>query len=91
MQNKIQTLLATDPAWKYQNNRLVGEWVFSNFSEVRAMVGQLGDLADELNHHPMVTYGYNTVQIKTTTHDAGNTVTDLDIELAKRVSALVGE
>lgn len=53
------------------------------------MIGQLCDLADELNHHPTVAYGYHTLRIETTTHDAGNVVTQLDVALAKRVSDML--
>jgi len=89
MQDNIQALLESHPAWQFNGNQLAGEWKFSDFSALRLVVKQLFDLAEELNHHPTVTYGYDTLRIVTTTHDAGNVVTDLDLQLAKSVNALV--
>ena len=91
MEQEIELLLKNNPNWKLEENTLVGNWKLPNFSELRLVVGRLCDLADELNHHPNVTYGYSTLRVETTTHDAGNTITAKDVELAKRVSGLVGE
>ncbi len=91
MEQVIEELLHSDTNWRKVEETLVGEWQFADFSELSGVVGKLCDLADELNHHPTVTYGYNTLRVETTTHDAGNTITELDIELAKRISEIVGE
>lgn len=91
VQKDIHTICAQYPAWQLQADQLVGEWDVADFATVRRMVTGICDVADELNHHPTVTFTYNTVRVATTTHDAGNTVTELDIELARQVSVLVGE
>jgi len=91
MEHDLEILLNNYPAWSVSGETLVGKWQLSNFAELRSIVSQLCDLADELNHHPTVTFGYNTLRVETTTHDAGNTITKKDVELANRVSALVGE
>ncbi len=88
MKQAIDDLRANNPAWTVIGETLVGNWKFNDFAALRAVVTQVCDLADELNHHPTVTYGYNTLQIETTTHDAGNTVTEKDIQLAERVSEI---
>jgi 4a-hydroxytetrahydrobiopterin dehydratase len=90
MKQTIDDLLANHPAWTVSGETLVGNWKFNDFAALRAVVTQVCDLADELNHHPTVTYGYNTLRIETTTHDAGNKITQKDVELAGRVSELVG-
>ena len=89
MEQKIEELLQNNLNWQQVENSLIGNWKFADFKELREMVGKLCDLADDLNHHPTVTYGYNTLRVETTTHDAANTITDKDIELAKRVSDLI--
>ena len=92
MEQQIHELLQTHTAWEQVDQNLVGNWKLSNFAELKKVVGKLCDLADELNHHPTVTYGYNTLHVETTTHDAGNSITEKDIELATRVSEImVGE
>jgi 4a-hydroxytetrahydrobiopterin dehydratase len=91
MKPAIEALVTNNPAWSVSGETLVGNWQFADFASLRTIVAQLCDLADELNHHPTVTYGYNTLQIESTTHDAGNTITEKDIDLAQRVSQLIGE
>jgi 4a-hydroxytetrahydrobiopterin dehydratase len=41
--------------------------------------------AERLAHHPNWSNVYNTVDIKLTTHDAGNTVTEKDHKLAAAI------
>ena len=41
------------------------------------------------NHHPEIHNVYKTVVLALTTHDAGNKVTALDVELAAAIDALV--
>lgn len=89
MQTEIVALLTSDEAWQQKENTLVGTWEFTDFSELRSAVVKLLDLADTLDHHPTVTYGYNALQIETTTHDAGNTITQKDIDLARAASQLL--
>ena len=84
MEQEITEFLRKSENWQQVENTLVGNWKLTDFAELRKAVGKLCDLADELNHHPTVTYGYNTLRVETTTHDAGSTITTKDIELAKR-------
>ena len=45
-------------------------------------------LAEKQNHHPWWSNVYNEVEIRLTTHDAGNTITDKDRELAAAIDEL---
>jgi 4a-hydroxytetrahydrobiopterin dehydratase len=83
----LNTFLEQNPDWKQENCALVGKFTFTDFSEVGAVVQKTIDLATELNHHPEVTFGFNIVKIVLTTHDAGNSITDLDIDFAKKFTA----
>lgn len=47
----------------------------------------IADIAEELDHHPDLDIRYNTVRVSVMTHSAGG-VTELDLELARRVDAL---
>ena len=89
MKQTIEQFVANNPAWAVSGETLVGNWQLADFDEVKPLVVKLCDLADSLNHHPEVTFGYNTIQVTTTTHDAGNTITEKDIELAQRVAQLM--
>jgi 4a-hydroxytetrahydrobiopterin dehydratase len=46
--------------------------------------------AEKLNHHPNWSNVYNQVDIVLTTHDAGNTVTEKDWQLAKKIDEIYG-
>lgn len=75
--------------WQETNNFLVKEFVFPNFTKAFAFMTEVAFLAEQHNHHPNWSNVYNKVEIKLTTHDAGNTVTDKDRNLAKAIDALV--
>jgi 4a-hydroxytetrahydrobiopterin dehydratase len=91
MEQDINTFIANHSEWRLIGDTLVRDWKLADFSQIRQVVSQLCDLADELDHHPTVTFGYNTLHVETTTHDDGNQVTAKDLELAARVNKLVGE
>ncbi len=45
--------------------------------------------AEKMDHHPKWTNVWNTVELWLSTHDAGNTVTEKDRALAKKIDGLV--
>jgi 4a-hydroxytetrahydrobiopterin dehydratase len=89
MKQTIEQFVTTHPAWTVSGETLVGNWQLASFDQVKPLVVKLCNLADSFNHHPEVTFSYNTIQVTTTTHDAGNTITEKDIELAQRVTELI--
>ena len=74
--------------WEHIDNALRKNFVFRDFNEALEVIMKIGFEAEYLNHHPEWTNIYNKLSIKLTTHDAGNTVTAKDIELAKRINIL---
>ena len=44
--------------------------------------------AEKMNHHPTWTNTYNQVEIRLCTHDAGNTITQKDEDLAEAISQI---
>jgi 4a-hydroxytetrahydrobiopterin dehydratase len=50
---------------------------------------RVATVAEVLNHHPEVSWVYNRVTFRLSTHDAGG-VTERDLELARRIDALAG-
>lgn len=74
--------------WKEENNALKGEFKFKNFVEAWAFMSKVALIAEKMNHHPTWSNAYNTVNITLCTHDQGNTVTEKDRELAKKIDEL---
>lgn len=75
--------------WQNQNNALYKKFTFKDFPEAMAFINQVASLADELNHHPKILNNWNTVELWLSTHDAGNTVTGKDQDMAARIDALL--
>ncbi len=75
--------------WTEENNELVKKFKFSDFSEAFGFMTRVAILAEKQNHHPWWSNVYNEVEIRLTTHDAGNTITDKDRELAAAIDELI--
>jgi 4a-hydroxytetrahydrobiopterin dehydratase len=75
--------------WEEKNNTLYKKFTFSNFSEAFAFMTRVAIEAEKMDHHPLWTNVYNTVEIWLSTHDAGNVVTDKDLALSKRIDTLL--
>ena len=75
--------------WQHTDNRLYRKFQFANFSEAFAFMTRVALEAEKMNHHPLWTNVWNSVEIWLSTHDAGDVVTEKDQELARRIDALV--
>lgn len=75
--------------WQEENNRLYKKFTFKNFSEAFAFMTRVAIEAEKMDHHPLWTNVWNTVEIWLNTHSAGNIVTDKDRKLAERIDSLL--
>jgi 4a-hydroxytetrahydrobiopterin dehydratase len=75
--------------WQETNNKLYRKFQFKNFSEAFAFMTRVAIEAEKMDHHPLWTNVYNTVEIWLNTHDAGDIVTDKDYKLAKKIDSLI--
>ena len=76
--------------WVEKNNGLEVSLVFKDFREAFGFMQQVADLAEAHGHHPEWFNVYNRLDIRLSTHDAGNIVTEKDRELAAAISQLPG-
>ncbi|TAF45017.1 MAG: 4a-hydroxytetrahydrobiopterin dehydratase [Sphingobacteriales bacterium] len=74
--------------WKHSPNALYQLFTFNNFSEAFAFISKVALLAEQNNHHPTIKNTYNKVEIWLSTHDAGNSVTQKDIQMASAIDTL---
>ena len=58
-----------------------------SFVGALAFVGQVGELAEEANHHPDIDIRYNRVTLALMTHDSGG-ITRLDLDLARAIDGV---
>ena len=85
---EIDAALTKLPDWKRDGRAIAAAYKFASFRDALAFIVRVGFEAEELNHHPEIVNEYNKVSFKLSTHDAGGAVTELDIALATRISAL---
>lgn len=64
-------------------------WKFQTFSEAWGFMSRAALVAEKMNHHPDWTNSYNVVDVTLTTHSAGG-LTELDLDLARRLDKLAG-
>lgn len=76
--------------WTEQNDALQREFTFADFTEAFGFMTRVAFAAEAAGHHPEWTNVYNRVSIRLTTHDAGNTVTDKDRDLAAIIDGIYG-
>ena len=75
--------------WKEENNALYRKFEFKNFSEAFAFMTRVALEAEKMDHHPRWTNVYTRVERWLNTHDAGDTVTEKDHSLARRIDKLI--
>lgn len=83
--DEIQKALNDLPGWTFENDSLKKTFVLKSFRAAVGFIVRMAFSAEELNHHPDLHNIYNRVEVTLSTHDAGNKVTDLDIQLAKAI------
>jgi len=86
---QIAALSVELPAWSLRQGKLHRELRFADFSAAFGFMARVALAAEALGHHPEWCNVWNRVTINLTTHDTGG-LSDLDLELARRIDALLG-
>jgi 4a-hydroxytetrahydrobiopterin dehydratase len=74
--------------WTEQDNKLYRKFSFKDFNEAFAFMTRVALIAEKMDHHPLWTNVYNTVEVWLSTHDAGDIITDKDRKLAGKIDAI---
>ncbi|MFT6209889.1 MAG: 4a-hydroxytetrahydrobiopterin dehydratase [Bacteroidia bacterium] len=77
--------------WEEKDNQLIGTFEFTDFIHAFGFMTKVALVAEKMNHHPNWTNVYNRVDIRLTTHDAGNVVTTSDRELASVIEKIYNQ
>jgi 4a-hydroxytetrahydrobiopterin dehydratase len=75
--------------WQEKNNKLYRKFQFKDFSEAFAFMTRVALEAEKMDHHPLWTNVYNSVEIWLSTHSAGDVVTNKDRQLAEKIDDLL--
>ncbi|MDX1530724.1 MAG: 4a-hydroxytetrahydrobiopterin dehydratase [Rhodothermales bacterium] len=84
-QREVEAALAELPGWRYEGDALKKAFTFGDFREAVGFIVRVGFEAEQRDHHPNLSNVYNRVELALTTHDAGDRVTQRDVELARAV------
>ena len=84
---EIAEALGQLKGWSIDGKVLKRSFKFENFAASLAFVIQVGAIAEAIDHHPDITFGWAYADVATTTHDRHG-VTDFDIDLALKIDML---
>jgi 4a-hydroxytetrahydrobiopterin dehydratase len=88
-QDEINEEMKNLPEWEIRDGALARDFKFKDFIHAFSFMSQVAMTAEKMNHHPEFHNVYNKVTIfGLVTHDADSKITNLDIELAKKISNL---
>lgn len=76
--------------WAREGDALRRTVECAGFPQAIALVVDVADEAEQLDHHPDIDIRWRTVTFVLSTHSAGG-LTQLDIELAHRIESLIAE
>jgi 4a-hydroxytetrahydrobiopterin dehydratase len=89
---EISRQLADLPDWNQStgpDRAITATFELTDFVAALDFVNQVGHAAEQMNHHPDIDIRWNKVTLVLSTHSEGG-ITQLDIELAHRISAETG-
>ena len=88
---KIEETLAKLPGWTFAEDKLSREYRFANFTEAMGFINEMAFACEKANHHPELFNVYSRVEIGLTTHDAGDKVTQKDVDLAAELEKIANK
>jgi 4a-hydroxytetrahydrobiopterin dehydratase len=86
---EIERELAQLPGWSINDGKLFREFQFSGFPEAFGFMTSVALISESMNHHPEWFNVYTTVKIWLNSHEVSG-ISNMDIELAKRMSVIAG-
>jgi 4a-hydroxytetrahydrobiopterin dehydratase len=84
----VAAALSDLPLWSGGTDGIERTLELPSFRAAVEAISMIADVAEELDHHPDMDLRWTRVRVAVVTHSAGG-LTDLDLQLAHRVDALV--
>jgi 4a-hydroxytetrahydrobiopterin dehydratase len=86
--DELSAALHALPSWSGDRNGIHRTVEMPRFLDAVAAIVSIADVAEEMDHHPDIDLRWRTLHLNVVTHSAGG-VTDLDLQLARRIDALL--
>lgn len=71
--------------WIEIDGKLCRDFEFSDFNEALGFINKISEICESEQHHPQINWTYNKITLKLSTHDAGDIITQKDMELAELI------
>ncbi len=86
--DELSAALPALPLWSGDGDGLHRTVELPSFRDAVAAIVAIADVAEEMDHHPDVDLRWRTLHLSLVSHSAGG-VTEFDLELARRIDALL--
>ncbi|TQN37398.1 4a-hydroxytetrahydrobiopterin dehydratase [Blastococcus colisei] len=86
--DELSAALRGLPLWSGDADGLRRSVELPSFRDAVAAIVSIADVAEEMDHHPDVDLRWRTLHLTLVSHSAGG-VSDLDVELARRIDRLL--
>ncbi|GDX32789.1 putative pterin-4-alpha-carbinolamine dehydratase [Actinomycetes bacterium] len=87
--HEIDQLAEVLPTWQVAGGQLTREIQAPTFLIAINWVVEIARAAEEIDHHPDIDIRWRTLRLALSTHSTG-CLTELDLELAHRIDAIMG-
>ncbi|WP_132059641.1 4a-hydroxytetrahydrobiopterin dehydratase [Halorussus amylolyticus] len=75
----------TPDGWEREGDEIVRTFEFDDYLRGVAFAAEVAEISEEEFHHPEIRIGYEEVEIRFTSHEAGG-ITDDDVHMAELVN-----
>ena len=86
--DEVSAALQDLPNWSGDADGLRRTVELPSFRDAVAAINSIADVAEEMDHHPDIDLRWRTLHLSVVSHSAGG-VTDNDLQLARRIEALL--
>ena len=73
--------------WELKDGKIIKSFQFSGFVDAIKFVNKVAKIAEELNHHPIITINWKTVKLSLKSFDV-DAITNRDINFATKIEKL---
>ncbi|HZD36546.1 MAG TPA: 4a-hydroxytetrahydrobiopterin dehydratase, partial [Nitrososphaeraceae archaeon] len=88
-ENQVKMYLADlDNAWELKDGKIVRSFQFSSFMDAIGFVNKVANVAEKLDHHPIITINWKAVKLSLKSFDI-DAITKRDINLAKNIEEIL--
>ena len=89
-QSELATALTDLDGWSVEEGKLHREFRFADFTAAFGFMTKVAIEANTMDHHPEFFNVWNKVVIDLVTHEADDSISNLDVELARTIDKLAG-